>query len=86
VACGELEQPKRLADRIMGCALATRIHAICDGHRPAEVMTAITMVSAFLAQDALDLSAPAELEKFVARFADTLRIALQQDQARGTMQ
>jgi hypothetical protein len=67
-------------------ALATRILAICDGHRPAEVMTAITMVSAFLAQDALDLSAPAELEKFVARFADTLRIALQQDQARGTMQ
>jgi hypothetical protein len=43
-------------------------------------------VAAHDAQDALDLSAPAELEKFVARFADTLRIALQQDQARGTMQ
>jgi hypothetical protein len=67
-------------------ALATRILKLCDGHRPSEVMTAVTLVSAFLAHDALDLSVTSEKEKFVATFADSLRIALQQDQARGTMQ
>jgi hypothetical protein len=58
--------------------LAIGIVKLCDGHRPSEVMTAITMVSAFLAHDALEMGTPAGQEKFVATFADTLRIALRQ--------
>lgn len=63
--------------------LGVRILKACHGHRPSEVMTAITLVSAFLAHDALEMSDPVEQEKYVAAFADTLRVALRQDRKGG---
>lgn len=63
--------------------LAMQILRACHGYRPSEVMTAVTLVSAFLAHDHLEMSDPGERDRYVETFADTLRIALRQDRKGG---